>query len=125
MGASLTSGEGSFETSAGSTTGSGTTTLLTFPCISTPSAYGVFGWVSGFEPTGPSAFSSYIQTTVKSTGGSASVLSPLHFNTTCDSALNAATFQVSSSGNNILITVTGVAGLNIDWTLTSLIQIAQ
>lgn len=125
MGSLLQNGATSFECAEGSTTGATTTTLITFPALAVASSYGIDAQITGFEASGPNGYASNLVALVRSTGLATTLVTSTQFDLTADAGIVAATFQVTVSANDIIISVTGVVALTINWTCLVTIQIAQ
>jgi hypothetical protein len=103
-------------TGTATTVDAATSTAITIPL--SPSQSGTFQAIfSAYEATTPaSAGGQIVGTAYRPGAGAAAVVGTPDklFETTA--ALAAASIDVSVSGNNVILTVTGVVGLTINWT---------
>jgi hypothetical protein len=102
---------------SGSTSGAVTTDLVTFALDSTPATYVVEANFSAFESTTPSGAGYSLFGTVRTTGIAASLVGTPDKINNEDAALVAANADFVVSGNNLILRVTGVVGLNINWSI--------
>jgi len=90
-------------------------TLLTFAMPSVAGTYYIYGNVQAFTSTGP-AGGAYSFSAGYLTNGATSTELGTEFHDTFQSAsLLTSDIALSASGNNAILTVTGVAGLTINW----------
>lgn len=102
-------------TGTGTTVGAVTADLVTFSLGATPGVYHVHADTVGYESTGPAGTAYETFGPVITTGAAATVvLSPDE--TVVESiSLIASDVDFIASGNNLILRVTGVAGLTINW----------
>lgn len=100
------------------TDGTTPVTIITIP-MTAGTSISLDGILSGFEATTPAAIgSSIIATLLRGSGGldaGAQLVAQSDDEINASPGLTTATYAVTPSGNNILITVTGQAGLTINW----------
>jgi hypothetical protein len=91
------------------------TTIITFALGSTPGVYTFSGDITAFDSTDVAGASYGLISGIRTTGASAIEIGT-QFNTNFEeAALITADVDVTVSGNNVVFTVTGVAGKTIDW----------
>lgn len=100
---------------SGNTVGATTTTIATMNLGATPGNYAWEFYISGYEPTAPSGTGYNIQSCVRTTGAAATLVSTSDETYVEDPALGASDAQITVSGNNVNVTVIGIAGLTIHW----------
>jgi hypothetical protein len=99
----------------GQTIGAVTADVITFPLGAVPGNYVFDVKVTGFESTTPAGASYTIEAGVTTTGAAA-VLLPNQVPDEMEAAvLIPADASVTVAGNNMIVRVTGVAGLTITW----------
>ena len=98
---------------AGTTVGATTTTLITIP-VTAASVMNAEAQIAGIEAT-PLGVGGEARGTVFRGGGGATVLGVPDKAVRASSALAACSFDINVSGNNLIVTVTGVAGKTIEW----------
>jgi hypothetical protein len=105
---------------AGSTTTAGavTSSAITLALGATPGVYTFDIAVAGFNASTPAGCGFTIVGSVRTTGASATLITNQAVDHFEEAALITATAVLAVSGNNALVNVTGVAGLNIDWQVT-------
>ncbi len=97
------------------TTDATPTTIITFALPAVSGTYYVWGNVQAFTNTGP-AGGGYSYSGGYLTNGVAATELGTEFHDLFESAsLSASDITLSVSGNNVILAVTGVAGLTIDW----------
>lgn len=97
------------------TVGATTATILTIP-MSDNSAMSLDILISAYESTGPAAAgSNLIATMIRSGGGVPTIVDDADDAQNLSGTLSASAYQLSGSGSDILVTVTGQAGLTINW----------
>ena len=99
-------------------TGSVTTTLITFPLSATPGTYTFDISIAGFATAGvgtPLGAGYTIVGAIRSTGVSAVLLPSQAVDSFEEGSLSANLASLSVSGNNALVQVSGVAAYTIDW----------
>jgi len=99
------------------------TTILTFALPAVAGTYYVYGNVQAFTNTGPAAGAYSFSGGYITNGAAATELGTEFHDTFQSVALITADIFLSASGNNIIITVQGVAGLTINW--NSLLEFRQ
>lgn len=103
----------------GSTIGATTADLVTFPLGATPGAFNFEIKVIGFDSATPSATGFTILGTMRTTGVAAALVGTPDETVVEDVAMISADVDMVASGNNLIIRVTGVAGLSISWNTVS------
>lgn len=91
------------------------TTILTFALPAVAGTYYVFGNVEAFTSTGPAGGAYSFSGGYLTDAATATELGTEFHDTFQSAALITSDIFLSASGNNVLITVQGVAGLTIDW----------
>ena len=99
----------------GSTSGAVTDDIITFDLGATPGTWKFSFSVAAFESTTPAGAGYEVNASARTTGASATIISIPDGDEDEDAALNDADWDVIASGNNIILRVTGVSGLDIDW----------
>jgi len=99
----------------GSTVGATTADIITFSLGATPGAYKFFFNLVGFEATTPMAGGYDIDSSARTTGAAATIISVPDADEDEDVAFVPANWDVIASGNNVILRVTGIAGFTIDW----------
>ncbi len=97
------------------TTDATPTTLLTLVLPATPGAYYVYGNVQAFTSTGPAGGGYSFSGGYLTDGATATELGTEYHDTFQSASLITSDIALSASGNNAILTVTGVVGLTIDW----------
>lgn len=97
-----------------STTDATPTNIITFSLDLTPAAYSIEGIVTALTDTGDAASYDF-QAAFKTDGASATEIGTEYPNTFEDSSLASADITISASGNDVIVTVIGVAATNINW----------
>jgi hypothetical protein len=100
-----------------STAGAVTGDLLTFDLGATPGTYKFVFNIAGFDSATPAGLGYDIDATLRTDGATATVISTPDGDEDEDVVLLNADWDVIGSGNNAIVRVTGVAGLNINWSL--------
>jgi hypothetical protein len=100
---------GTTETTVGATTASAVVNTTT----NTVETYQVL--VAGMATTGGSGIGAYGSVVVKNNSGVAAIIGIIDLVVNKDAALSAANISVGVSAGNLIVTVTGVAGLTINW----------
>ncbi len=91
------------------------TTIITFALPAVAGTYYVYGNVQAFTSTGPAGGAYSFSGGYLTNGVAATELGTEFHDTFQSAALLASDIALSTSGNNVILTVTGVAGLTIDW----------
>ena len=99
----------------GSTSGAVTDDLITFDLGGSAKAYRMWVMVIGFESTTPASAGYTFDFACRTTGVSAGLSDIPDIRTGEEAALDDASADIVASGNNIIIRVTGVVGLDINW----------
>lgn len=128
-----TSGSGSTETilltnrlqGTTSTVGAANGDVITFSLGATPSSYKFFFNLTGFDAITPSCGGYAIDATARTTGAAATVIQTPDGDEDEDVAFANADWTVVASGNNIILRVTGVAGLTISWSAVGYYVVAS
>lgn len=108
----------------GSTVGAVTADIITFSLGATPGVYAVEFRLSAFESTTPAGLGYSIFAAVRTTGAAASLIGTPDFIESEEAALAAADADIIVSGNNLIVRVTGVAGLTIKWSVVGIYTLA-
>lgn len=99
----------------GSTVGAVTTDVVTFPLGATPSTYVVEANFVAFEATTPAGSGYSLFGTIRTTGIAASLVGTPDKINNENTVLIPANADIIASGNNLILRVTGVAGLTVNW----------
>lgn len=91
------------------------TTILTFALPAIAGTYYVYGNVQAFTLTGPAGGAYSFSGGYITSGASSTELGTEFHDTFQSASLITSDISLSPSGNNVLVTVTGVVGLTIDW----------
>lgn len=91
------------------------TTIFTLPAGATPGVYYVYGNIQAFNSTTPAGASFSFTGGFRTTGAAVTELGTEFHDTFQETALSASDIFLTASGNNILLQVQGVAGLNVNW----------
>ncbi len=91
------------------------TTILTFSLPAVAGSYYVYGNVQAFTSTGPAAGTYSFSGGYLTNGATATELGTEFHDTFQSASLLTSDISLSASGNNVIITVTGIAGLSINW----------
>lgn len=102
---------GSVTTNDGSTV-----TLISLPLGATPGTYAIYGSIAGFSVGNDAGGGYFYEGVVRTTGVVAVELGGEFTNFKEDTTFQSAFVQVTSSGNNFIVEVTGIVGQVIDWT---------
>lgn len=97
------------------TVGATTETVNSYNLPASAGSYQVFTQISGYESTGPGYAGITIQGCIGTDGAATSVIGVPTINYTTSASLGAIVAELSVSGNQLMVDVTGVAGLTIDW----------
>jgi hypothetical protein len=103
----------------GQTVGAVTADIITFPLGAVAGTYTFDINVASFEPTTPAGAGYGIVASVRTTGAAAVLVPNQAIDELEEAALIAADAVVVVAGNNMIVRVTGVAGLTIDWKATA------
>ncbi len=103
----------------GSTVGAVTTDLVTFSLGSTPGTFIIDANFCAFESTTPAGAGYSLFGTVRTTGAAASLVGTPDKINNEDAALIACNSDIVVSGNNVILRVTGTAGLTINWVVVA------
>lgn len=103
---------------SGTTMGTQTITLVTFP-LPTSGTYVFDSNFAAYEAGTPSGAGYAVFGSVRSNGAAAFLVGTPDKIKNEDATFTTASADISVSGNNMLLTVTGTAGLNIDWVVVA------
>lgn len=103
----------------GQTIGAVTADVITFPLGAVPGTYTFDINVAAFEATTPVGAGYGIVAAVRTTGAAAVLVPNQAIDELEEAALIAADAVVTVAGNNMIVRVTGVAGLTIGWKATA------
>ena len=96
-----------------------TLTLLTIP-MANNSALTLDVLISAFESTLPGAAgSNLIATFIRTGGGVPTIVQQADDQQNISATLSAVSYTITGSGGNVIVTVTGQAGVTINWTGTA------
>ena len=113
---SITINQDNVEFGTAQTIGAVTADIITVACGATPGSYQVQSQVSAFESSTPAGGGFRLVNGVRTTGA-ASILTGTTDNTiNREVAIAASNADIVVSGNNIIVRVTGVIGLTMQWT---------
>lgn len=104
----------------GQTIGAVTADLITIPLGATPTTYTIEAKVAGFEATTPAGNGYNLICVARTTGIASSVVGVEDKYVAEDAALAGCDANFVASGNDIIVRVTGVAGLTINWAASSI-----
>lgn len=91
------------------------TTLITFALGLTPGVYHFDGSIEAFNTTDTAGGAYTFSSAIRTTGAAGVEIGTELKDLFEEAAMSTSDFTVSVSGNNLLVTVTGVAGKAIDW----------
>jgi hypothetical protein len=91
------------------------TTIITFALGATPGVYEINGSVAAFDVTDTAGASYGFISGIRTTGAAAIEIGTQFTTNFEESAMEPADIDVTVSGNNAIIQVTGIAGKTIDW----------
>ncbi len=97
------------------TTDATPTTIITFPLGATPGVYEISGSVAAFDITDTAGASYGFTSGIRSTGAAAIEIGTQFTTNFEEVAMETADMDVTTSGNSIIIQVTGIAGKTIHW----------
>jgi len=103
----------------GQTIGAVTADVISFPLGAVPGTYTFDINVASFEPTTPAGAGYGIVASVRTTGAAAVLVPNQAIDELEEAALIAADAFVTVAANNMIVRVTGVAGLTVDWKATA------
>jgi len=104
----------------GSTVGAVTTDLITIALGATPTTYTIEAKVAGFESTTPAGCGYDIVCSARTTGAAATIINLQDKYNTEEAALVSCDANFVASGNNVILRVTGTAGLTVNWKASTL-----
>lgn len=107
-----------FVIGSGQTIGAVTANLITFPMGAVAGMRILEAKVEGFEATGPGGVAYNLVGGARTTGAAATLVGVVDKVVLEDAALVTADANLVQSGNNIIVQVTGVAGLTINYKAT-------
>ncbi len=102
-------------TGAVSTTDATPTTIITFSLGASPGVYTFVGTISGFNSTVASGGSYQFVAGARTTGVAGTLIASQISDIFEEAGMSASDISVSVSGNDFLVTVTGIAATNISW----------
>lgn len=117
--ASITVSVSNRQAGTGQTVGAVTSDLITIPLGGSANVYTIQASIAGFESTGPSGCGYRLTGIFKTTGAAATIIGTVDKIVNEDAALAAADAVLVASGNNVIVRVTGAAGLTINYAATS------
>lgn len=97
------------------TVGATSADVLTLALGNTASVYSLDILIEGFDSVTPAGVAYAITGGVRTTGSAATLIGSPMIDAFEESALGAASVSLIASGNNLLVSVTGVAGSTIAW----------
>lgn len=97
------------------TSGAVTSNIITFPLGVTPGTYTFDCDVVAFESTNPAGAGYNIWGTIRTTGAAAIIVGIPDKIVNEDAALILSDVSLTVSGNSMILQVSGIAGLNINW----------
>ncbi len=103
----------------GTTVGATTADLVTFSLGATPGAYNFELKVVGFDAVTPSGTGYTILGTMRTSGAAATLVGTPDETVIEDAAMITSDVDMVASGNNLIIRVTGVVGLSINWNVVA------
>lgn len=98
-----------------STSGAVTGNVVTIALGGTAGAFSIEALVVGFESSTPAGVAYKLIAGAITDGASATVIGTADVTSNEDAALTAASVDLVASGNNVIVQVTGVAALDINW----------
>lgn len=98
-----------------STNDGSTTTIITFPLGATPATFTLDGFISAINLTTPAGAGYFFSAAVRTDGITATAIGVEFTSEFEEAALSASDVNVGVSGNNLIITVTGIAATLITW----------
>lgn len=99
----------------GSTSGAVTDDLITVALGGSAGVYRFEVYCMGFESTTPAGVGFTLRGSARTTGAAASVFDIPDVDIDVEAALTGSDIELVASANNIIVRVTGVAALDIDW----------
>ena len=103
------------QTGAVTTTDATPTTILTFPLGAIPGVYYIEGNIVAFDVTDTAGGAYTLSGAVRTTGAAGVAIGVPVITVVEEAALTTSSFAISVSVNNLIATVTGIAGKTIDW----------
>lgn len=101
----------------GTTVGATTADIVTFSLGATPGTFFFTFQIAAFESGTPSGAGYGSYSTARTTGIAATIIGDTDSVVHEEAALLATDFNLVASGNNVILRVTGAAGLTIDWSI--------
>lgn len=89
--------------------------IITFPLGATPGTYKFDGNIEAYNTTSISGACYGFQIGIRTDGATGTIIGVTFDDDFEEAAMSAADFNATASGNNLLVTVTGIVGQNIDW----------
>lgn len=91
------------------------TNIITFPLGATPGVFKFDGNIEAFNTTDIAGACYGFQIGIRTTGAAATVIGVSFDDDFEEAAMSTADFTATASGNNLIVTVTGIAAKAIDW----------
>ena len=104
---------------SGTTVGATNTNLVIFALGATPATYIIDANFAGFEPTTPAGVGYSLFGSVRTDGATATLVGTPDKIKNEEAALAACDANIVVSGNNVILQVTGTAGLTVDWVVVA------
>lgn len=101
----------------GTTVGATTADIVTFSLGATPGTFFFTFQIAAFESGTPSGAGYGSFSTARTTGAAATIVGDTDSVVHEEAALITTDFNLVASGNNVILRVTGVAGLTVDWSI--------
>ena len=102
-------------TGAAATAEAATSTIITFSLGATPGTYYVYGNVQSFDSTTPTGGGYSFSGAYRTDGAAGTDLGSMIHDQFEDAALLLSDITLSVVGNNVILEVTGVVGINLNW----------
>ena len=100
---------------SGTTTGAATTNLVTFALGASAGVYVIEANIAGFNSATPAGCGFSLFGTIRTDGATATLVGIPDKIQNREAALTSTDANITASGNNAIISVTGQIGLNLDW----------
>lgn len=91
------------------------TPIITFPLGATPAVFTIDGFISGMNNTVVSGASYFFTAGVRTDGAAATAIGVEFTSEFEEAGMAASDVNVTVSGNNLIVEVTGIAATAIDW----------
>jgi hypothetical protein len=105
-----------YNTGTGQTIGAVTANLITIPLGAVATTYTIEAHIAGFNAATPASVGYVLTGVYRTTGAAASLVGVTDKYTAEEAAVVGADAAFVISGNSVIVQVTGVAGLTINWT---------